>query len=197
MSSLCDKLTVSNASRPFQGSKREKSLLSLKQETPSRWQRTAFCANLTALISTLCLVDACAAQAPLPPAPVRMAISVTTIQKGNFGGIRKPAQIVVRTQEEWNSLWKRHVSIQSPPSSPPSVDFAAEMIVGLFIGEKNTGGYEVEITRAELKDSTLHVYYAEKSPTPGGIVTQALTQPFHLARLPRSDAPVVFVRLNS
>ena len=191
-----DKRTVSDTSPPVRGNKGEKSLLSHKQRAASRWQRTAFWANLAALISTSCLVDACAAQATLPPAPVQMAIPVTTIQKGNFSGIREPAQIVVRTQDEWNSLWKRHASIQSPPSSPPSVDFTAEMVVGLFVGEKNTGGYEVEITRAELKDSTVYIYYVEKSPISGGMAIQALTQPFHLARLPRQDASVVFVKVS-
>ena len=70
------------------------------------------------------------------------------------------------------------------------------MVIGLFAGEKSTGGYEVEITRAELKNSTLYIYYVEKSLASGGMAIQALTQPFHLAKLPRYDAPVVFVDLS-
>ena len=170
---------------------------SLKRQAVLRRRRTAWRINLAALISTLCAVNACVAQAPLPPALNQMTIPVTTIQEGNFSGIREPLQVVVRTQDQWNNLWKKHASIQSPPSLPPGVNFTTEMVVGLFAGEKTTGGYEVEITRAELKDSTLYIYYVEKNPTSGGMAIQAITQPFHLARLPRHDTPVIFVKQTS
>jgi hypothetical protein len=125
-----------------------------------------------------------------------MTVPVTTIQKGNFSGVHEPLQAVIRTAAEWESLWKRHASIQSPPSPPPVVDFATEMVVGVFLGEKPRGGYEIEIKSAELKDSVLYVYYVEKSPSPGGVAIQALTQPFHLVKLPRNDVPVVFLTLT-
>ena len=123
-----------------------------------------------------------------------MAISLTTIQKGNFSGIREPLEIVVRTPDAWETLWKRHTSIQNPSSTLPAVNFTTEMVVGIFAGEKTTGGYDVEITRAELKDSTLYIYYVEKNPAKGGMTIQALTQPFHLVKLPKHDGPVAFVK---
>jgi protease stability complex PrcB-like protein len=124
-----------------------------------------------------------------------MTIPVRTIQQGNFSGVREPLQVVIRAPAEWESLWKRHTSIQSPPSPAPVVDFVTEMVVGVFLGEKSRGGYEVEIKNAELKDSVLYVYYVEKSPSPGGATIQALTQPFHIVKLPRNDARVVFLTL--
>ena len=68
------------------------------------------------------------------------------------------------------------------------------MFPEIFAGEKTSGGYDVELTRAELKDSTLYVYYVEKNPASGGMAIQALTQPFHLAKLARHDGAVVFVK---
>jgi hypothetical protein len=70
------------------------------------------------------------------------------------------------------------------------------MVVGLFVGEKSTGGYEVEITRAERRDAKLYLYYVEKSPPRDAMVTQVLTQPYHLVKIPRDDTPVTFVRQN-
>jgi hypothetical protein len=154
-------------------------------------RKVAWGANVAVLFLFFFTVDVCLAQAP-PSNP--MAIPLTTIQKGNFSGIREPLQVTVRTQNEWEDLWKRHTSIQSPPSSLPSVNFTTEMVVGLFAGEKTTGGYDVELTRAELKDSTLYVYYVERNPASGGMAIQALTQPFNLAKLARHDGAVVFVK---
>lgn len=119
-------------------------------------------------------------------------VPLTNLQKGDFSGVRGPLQVVVRTQEEWDKLWKRHSSTAKPPS-PPRINFATEMVAAVFLGEKNTGGHEVEITRAERKNSTLYIYYLEKRPPSDAIVTQVLTQPYHLVKLPRDDAPVVFL----
>ena len=69
------------------------------------------------------------------------------------------------------------------------------MVAAVFLGEKTTGGYEVEITQAELQNSSLKIQYIEKTPTPGGMTIQALSQPFHLVKLPRYDAQVVFSKL--
>ena len=121
---------------------------------------------------------------------------MTTIQNGTSSGIREPLTMVVRTQGDWDTLWKRHASIQSPPPPAPAVDFSREMVAGVFAGEKNTGGYEVEITGVEVKDSRVYVRYGEKAPPSGGIVTQALTQPFHLIKLPKSDMPIVFEKMS-
>jgi PrcB C-terminal len=77
------------------------------------------------------------------------------------------------------------------------VDFDREMVVGIFLGEKSTGGYEIEIVRAEQGDSSLYFYYREKSPPPGAMVTQALTQPFHLVRVAKYDNPQIIFRRDS
>jgi len=129
-----------------------------------------------------------------PVSLAQMAIPLTTIQKGSYSGVREPLQIVIRDQQPWITLWARHSSIENKPSSPPQIDFSAEMVVGLFLGQKSTGGYSVEITRAELDGSNLRLYYRERSPTPGAMVTQVLTQPYHLVRLPRHEASPAFYR---
>jgi hypothetical protein len=156
------------------------------------WRGLAFKANLAAVFLILFAIEACAAQnSPSNP----MTIPVVTILKGNFSGIHQPLQVTVRDQKEWEALWKRHTSNQSPPSPLPAVDFTTEMVVGLFAGDKTTGGYEVEISRAELKGSDLYIFYLERNPAPGGMAIQAITQPFHLVKLAKHDGPLEFVKL--
>lgn len=120
--------------------------------------------------------------------------SFTTVGKGFHSGIRELLQVAISSQEEWAALWSRHASGRRPASSPPLIDFSAEMVVGLFLGQKSTGGYSVEITRAELDGANLRVFYREGNPPPGAMLTQALTQPYHLVRLSRSESVPVFVK---
>ena len=125
-----------------------------------------------------------------------MPIQIVTVEQGNFSGIVEPLELVIHTPAEWQNLWKRHVSIQSPPSPVPPIAFDTEMVVAVFLGQKNTGGYEVNISKAERRGPAVTIFYNVGIPKPGGVSIQAITQPFHIVRMPRSDGPVEFVRAN-
>jgi hypothetical protein len=113
--------------------------------------------------------------------------SFQTVVKGSRSGVREPLQIVIRSQAEWDALWKRHVAIETNPPPPPAIDFNKQIVIGVFLGEKPTGGYDVEIIRTEQSDGALVIHYREKSRLPGSIVIQALTQPFHIIQVVRDD----------
>ncbi len=116
------------------------------------------------------------------------AVPFATVARGAQSGIREPLHAVVRTLDDWTTLWRRHLG-----GAPPPIDFAAEMVVAVFAGTRPTGGYTVEIIDVVLAERALRVGYRERTPPPGALVTQALTAPFHIIRLPRSDLPVAVV----
>jgi PrcB C-terminal len=109
-----------------------------------------------------------------------------TIAKGYRSGVRESLQTVARNQAEWDSVWKKH-SVETNPPPPPFIDFKRQIVVAVFLGEKPTGGYDVEIIRVEQSDGALVIHYREKSPLPGSIAIQALTQPFHIIQMVRDD----------
>jgi len=110
-------------------------------------------------------------------------VTFRSVGKGYRSGVRAPLQIVARSQNEWTALWRQHASVDSSSRPPPAIDFEKEVVVALFLGEKPTGGYDVQISRAEQTNDGLIIYYREKDPSPGGMVIQALTQPFHIVRI--------------
>jgi len=117
-----------------------------------------------------------------------------TIAKGTRSGVSEAGQIIVRTQAEWNALWQKHSSMESNPSQAPAIDFNKEIVIGIFLGQKPTSGYDVEITSVERSDGTLTVSFREKSPQPGAVLTQAFTQPFHMVRIEINETPAVRFR---
>ena len=70
------------------------------------------------------------------------------------------------------------------------------MVLGVFSGERPTGGYQVEITRTERTNTGLTVYYREEKPPADALVIQVIRQPYHLIRLPREEALPVFLMEN-
>jgi hypothetical protein len=139
--------------------------------------------------SAVLLLAACTASCAAVAGPVPFS----TLAKGLASGVDQPAQIVVRSQNDWAALWSRHMGTQAAPPPPPSVDFSRDMVVALFLGERPTGGYAIEVTRIERTGAGLAIRYRTTRPDPAGMQTQALTQPFHLIKLPRVDGSVTFV----
>jgi VWFA-related protein len=121
-----------------------------------------------------------------PSAPV----SFTSLNNDAMSGIDRGEQVVVRTQAEWESLWRRHAAGRPVPS----VDFSREMVVGVFLGSRPSGGFSVQITGVSRAGDQLVVTWSERSPAAGQLAAQVMTAPSHLVTVPRHDGQVRFER---
>ncbi|MDZ7839118.1 MAG: protease complex subunit PrcB family protein [Actinomycetota bacterium] len=74
-----------------------------------------------------------------------------------------------------------------------NVDFGREMVIAVFQGRQSTGGYEIEVEKVVRTAENLKVYINETVPDPSDMVTQALTCPYHLIKLPKVDLQVEFI----
>jgi hypothetical protein len=120
-----------------------------------------------------------------------MPMPMTTIARGGVSGVMQPRQVVVRAADDWDTLWRQHAGADAPV---PAVDFDREMVVGVFLGARNTGGYAVEITGVEEAAGKVVVHYTETTPGRDMMLAQVITSPFHLVKVPRSDGEVSFVK---
>ena len=118
--------------------------------------------------------------------------AVTTVARGPMSSISERKEVVVRSNAEWTALWKEHGSSQQTPD----VNFSNEMVVAVFLGSRPTGGFSVELVGARVENDVLIVDYAEQRPGRGDIVSQVLTSPFHIVKLPAHTGAVRFQRKN-
>ena len=121
----------------------------------------------------------------------RSQVSFTSIARGDASGQQTARQVTVRTDAEWQSLWKDH----APTGKVPPVDFAKEMVVGIFLGTKPSTGHEVEIVGVRAQENELIVEYVQKQPGRGTMSAQILTEPFHLVTVPRNTGTVRFIHV--
>jgi len=135
------------------------------------------------LFSAICLWTVAAA-----------TIAFSTIERGSASGITTPTTLVVKSQEDWHRIWARHASVRTPTPSPPRIDFSKEIVIAVFAGAQTTGGFTVEITAIEESAGLMRVTYRESGLPPGSLLTQAITQPYHLVRIPRVEGLIVFER---
>jgi hypothetical protein len=118
------------------------------------------------------------------------AMSFTTIQQGPLSGVDAERHVVVRTEAEWNALWREHQANREEPR----VDFSRSMVIALFMGSRPTAGYTIQVTRVEPSDHGITVFYRQAAPDPGAMVAQVLTAPFHIIQLDRAPGDVRFER---
>lgn len=142
---------------------------------------------LLALTLALTLVQP-TTPAPRAPQPATTAPAMRTIDKGEHSNLDDAAQIVAKTQEEWEQLWRKH----APDRPRPAVDFSKEMAVGVFLGSRPTAGYTLEIVGATESDGSLVVRYREARPSPGAMTAQVLTSPYHIVAVPFFPGGVKF-----
>lgn len=120
---------------------------------------------------------------------VEVLMPMTSIARGGISNVMEPREAVVRSAGDWQALWRDHAG---PGAAAPEVDFSTEMVVGVFLGARNTGGYDVEITGVEPEGTGLVVRCTETTPGPGAMLAQVITSPFHLVRVARTDGDVRF-----
>ncbi len=55
-----------------------------------------------------------------------------------------------------------------------------------------TGGYEIKVNKVVEEKNNILVYIEEISPDPQDIVTQALTSPYHIIKIERTEKDIIF-----
>jgi hypothetical protein len=118
--------------------------------------------------------------------------SMNTIDSGQNSALTTARQVVVRSAQEWRDLWPT-VSSTRPM---PAVDFSKEMVVGVFLGQRSTGGYSVKILRTREEKGTLVVEYREGRPAAGTLTAQVITAPYQIATLPTFAGEVRFEKVE-
>ena len=128
----------------------------------------------------------------MPEKKTNSAPVIRTIDKGTRSGMKEAFQISVTDQERFKELWTKHTSQRDPAPPAPTIDFEKETVLWVSAGQKNTGGYRIDILQVEQNEDEMVVKYAATSPEEGAITTQALTAPFHIAVVPTTTRKIKF-----
>lgn len=120
-------------------------------------------------------------------------LNFETILKGGYSEYCKSLEIenvVITSQVEWFQMLGK-VGLEFSGVIAP-VDFTKDMLIATFQCSRPTGGYSIEITKIVETGNNLEVYLKDISPGYGCIVTEALTSPYHIVKIQKSDKEVIF-----
>lgn len=101
--------------------------------------------------------------------------------EGQHSRIAQRRAVVVSDAAAWEKVWKEHD--QNAPV--PSVDFASESVVAVFLGETQNAGVKVQIVvqKDMLDADRLNVFYKEVRPASKPFAAAVVCQPFAMIKV--------------
>lgn len=114
------------------------------------------------------------------------------ILSGTFCAIDSKREAVINNKEEYDRLMQEvYANLDQVPKTPV-VNFEKNTLVAVFSGAKNSGGYMVNIDSVIEGSKNLTVYVTETKPGKSCVVTDAITKPFVIMKIPKTDKKAVY-----
>lgn len=120
-------------------------------------------------------------------------IPLSTIQMGqDFGLDGSPQELVITDQSDWEIFWENLYSHYSHQQPVPAIDFDQEMIIAITMGTMPDGCSCLRITDVEETHDFVRVQYLKNMRSQDDVCTEALTNPYHIISIPKTDKEILF-----
>jgi len=119
-------------------------------------------------------------------------IPFEVIHGGSYSAIGDKRQVVIKNNDDYQKLMSEVYANLDQMPRIPEVDFSRNYVVAVFMGTKNTGGYAINFDKIIKRTNDLTVSVYETSPGAKCVVTDAITQPYEIVKIPKIDKTVKF-----
>jgi hypothetical protein len=116
------------------------------------------------------------------------------IHSGVYSSITDKREVVVKNNDDYQKLMDELYSNLDQRPTIPEVDFNKNYVAAVFMGTRNTGGYSINVDKVIRRTNDLTVSVYETSPGKSCVVTESITYPYEIAKIPKIDKPVKFIR---
>jgi hypothetical protein len=113
---------------------------------------------------------------PVPAGSENVSSDIKILTQGAYNSVSESFVAIARDAETYKEL--RSLDANLPVLTADAFNQTA--VVAAFLGQRNTGGFGVEITRTA--DGAVRI--SEATPPPGSMTTQALTTPYKIVSMP-------------
>ncbi|NYZ79730.1 protease complex subunit PrcB family protein, partial [Candidatus Micrarchaeota archaeon] len=141
------------------------------------------------LVIALVLVTGCVNQTK--------TLGFETIQKGQTSSVANASEFIINSEQELLQL-----QMNFPTCGPDisisecmGINFTNETIIAVFMGQKGSGGYDIEITGVKSYSSYSYnneVTVKVTKPGPNCAVTLSLTSPYHIIKTSKINNDTMF-----
>ena len=112
----------------------------------------------------------------------------STIYKNTNGGTDKAGYLHITTNEEYIKLIESLKIDESEYNKLVSVNFNTNDVLVVYQGQKNTGGYSIDVAEIHWENELLMVKTIETIPEAGKPVTMVITSPYCITMIPKAKS---------
>jgi hypothetical protein len=117
-------------------------------------------------------------------------ISFETISKDFYSLLEEETKVAINDGDSFRDLLNSAgIDIQE------AVDFDQSMVIAVFMGQRSTGGYDIEIKRIVDRNDQVIVYYETTEPSEDDMLAQVITSPYHIVKIDLSGKEIVFEKM--
>lgn len=136
-----------------------------------------------------------AGQPTTPPPVAGGNVNFTEIASGSNANVGAAGVQAATTAAAARALFGVAYGNQSAAPTVPGIG-SAETLVGVFLGQRATGGYGVRVVAASAQGGALTLTVAVQAPGPNSLTTQAITSPWTIVRVPGTFTRISVVDQN-
>lgn len=113
------------------------------------------------------------------------------VYKSQVGGKKEKSNLIIKNYEEFNALISELNIGEEEFEKLLSIDLEKHDLLVCFLGEKSTGGYDIDIDKVKFSTNTSEVSLKEIVPEKNAMVTTVLTSPYFFVTLPKNKTIVI------
>lgn len=117
--------------------------------------------------------------------------SFSVIYKSEMGGTEKAGYTLIQNNESYIQFIESLKLDESQYANFLAVDFKKKDVLVLYQGQKNSGGYAIDIESLKNENQTIFIKKKEIAPKKGELATTVITSPYCIALIPKSKRVVV------
>jgi len=117
--------------------------------------------------------------------------SFSVIYKSEMGGAEKPGHLLIQDNESYIQFIESLKLDESEYAKFLAVDFKKKNVLVLFQGQKNTGGYQIDIESLSNGNESILIKKKETGPKKGEVAITVITSPYCIALIPKGDKIII------
>ena len=117
--------------------------------------------------------------------------SFSVIYKSEMGGAEKPGHLLIQDNETYIQFIESLKLDESEYAKFLAVDFKKKNVLVLYQGQKNSGGFGIDIESVLNENNSIIVKKIEIGPKKGELATTVITSPYCIALIPKGDKIVI------
>lgn len=120
---------------------------------------------------------------------------IEVLANESHGGYETSKYMVIKDQEALQGIYGKVNMMRRPGIPIPKIDWKNEMVIALFMGQKNSGGHSISVDKiTSLNDDKVELLLKEVGP--GEFTNYVICQPFYFCKVQRTDKEVIFKKVE-